>query len=87
MGRVEKEQGGGWRRRRWDEELSPAEKRAKTRRAEDWCERPVNQVPPALDFPSPSRCSPSQCLARRPGLFDPLIGWAPLVTERVGRRS
>ena len=38
-------------------------------------------------LPAPSRRSPSQCLARRPGLSGPLIGWAPLVTERVGRSS
>lgn len=38
-------------------------------------------------LPAPSRSSPSHCLARRPGLSGPLIGWAPLVTEGVGRSS
>ena len=37
--------------------------------------------------PAPSRRSPSHCLARRPGLSGPLMGWAPLVTEGVGRSS
>lgn len=39
--------------------------------------------PPA---PSP-RFFLSERLARRPGLSGPLIGWAPLVTETVGRSS
>lgn len=38
---------------------------------------PVNQMQPALDFPFPSRRSPSQGLVRGPGLSDPLIGWRP----------
>lgn len=67
--------------------MSPAEKRPKRSRAEDWFERAVNQMQLSLDFPSPSRRFLSQCPARRPGLSGPLIGWAPLVTERVGLSS
>lgn len=46
-----------------------------------WSELSVKRSPP---FPSPLAWLPSRSLACEPGLSGSPIGWAPLVTERVG---
>lgn len=59
-------------------------RRERRSRKEDWLEGAVRQAQPAFAFPSPARGSPSRSLACEPGLSGSPIGWAPLVTERVG---
>lgn len=75
---------GGSKRRGVEEEVG---RREKGSRAEDWFELAVNQMQPALDFPSASHRFLSHSPARWPSISRPLIGWAPLVTERVERSS